>query len=161
MELAEVKVRNRIKFTSLVYDVTWKHWKGTIGNGFGSSGISSDTAERFDVNMAWCCWLFCRCCCCCCCELLETLFGTRFEFEADARSSRNIALLFMMMWLFREETGAPTEATDCGEDAETSLAGGATWNKTKNVEYLNAVSDFFKVFHCWIELTFIAISADF
>ena len=55
-----------------------------MGNGLGSSGISSETAERLDENMAWLDFCGCR-------------FVTRLELEALARSRRNMALLFMMM----------------------------------------------------------------
>jgi hypothetical protein len=93
--------------------LTWKHWNGTMGNGFGSSGISSETADKLEENMAW--WLDFRCC----------GFDTRLELEALARSRRNMALLFMMMWLLRDEPDAPTEA-EVGDVAVISFGGGKT-----------------------------------
>ena len=78
-----------------------------MGNGLGSSGISSETAERLDENMAWLDFCGCR-------------FVTRLEFVALARSRRNMALLFMMMWLLRPDPEAPTDA-EVGDDAATSF----------------------------------------
>ena len=73
----------------------------------GSRGISSETAERLDENIAWLDFCGCR-------------FETRFELEALARSSRNMALLFMMMWLLRPDPEVPTDA-EVGDVAATSL----------------------------------------
>lgn len=44
-----------------------------------------------------------------------------------------MALLFMMMWLFKDETGAPVEATEVGEVAVINFAVGNVYKKETNV----------------------------
>jgi hypothetical protein len=42
---------------------------------------------------------------------------TRFELEALARSSRNMALLFIMMWLLSEDTPPDAQIGDVDDDS--------------------------------------------
>ena len=58
-------------------------WKGTKGNGFGSMHPNSDTEDKIEVVMV----------------LLLREMLTKLELEAEAKSSRNIALLVIIIWL--------------------------------------------------------------